>query len=285
MATPVIDISVSDWVDVPDNPVQRDTERRARSSRHLDDYSPMHCVVMAATIRGEIRWKIDGHTRAYRWHRGLSQLPPDGKVTVLLFEVRNAAGAKALYEQADSGRAVMKPCDRIFGATRENKFALGSPLLIGCAFFTQLKLADTGTFDGDPYKLVKKWKRQLIALDGLGLTARNTILIAPMLLAIRRDHVEKAGPFWSAVDADAGTKDKRGRDGVQALSEHMAIRRAEKRTAGYDNLKDIIERAWWCYEAWRQDRRCKRIGRISLGDIITSVHGTQRRSTCQSLTK
>lgn len=260
MAT--IEMSVSDWANVPENPRQRNTAKRALKAAkgHLRRYSKSHQFVSAATKDGEILCKLDGHTRSFLWQSGQLETPPSGKVTVLLYEVSSVKEAKELYDEMDSARATKAPSDVVYGACRENKMTLTSGLLRSCQFITQLKVADSGTrFSDDPYILVRRWKRWLLELDDIGLSSSYTVLIATMLVSFRKDGAENAATFWKMLDNDEGTKDSRGPDGVQALSHHMALRRAQGRTAGYGNLIDMLRRSWWCYSEWRMGRRIKGI--------------------------
>ena len=179
----VIEMSVQEWINIPDNPRQRNTERRAQSAArgHLSEYCPIHRYVYAAVKDGNVLCKLDGHTRAYLWHEGILDLPTDSIVEVLLINVTGLADAKRVYDQLDSPSAVCKPADTIFGATRENNFSLHSPMLRGCRFTTQLKVATTGTkFSGDPYAMIKEWKPYLIELDKLNLSDTYSTLTAVM---------------------------------------------------------------------------------------------------------
>lgn len=268
----VIEMSVSDWDDVPDNPRQRDTETRAENAnrKHLSSYFKTHDYVFAATMSGEIRWKLDGHTRSYLWKAGRLDPPPSGKVQVMLIEVSDKQEAMDIYDALDSGRAVKSMSDRVFGSTREHKFRLKSPLLRRCKFGTQLQLADTGKCNGDPPSLTKNWKNELLAIDSLDLPKKHPTLISSMLLSVRRDGLAHAGEFWKAVYQDRGTKDQRGSDGIEALCRHMDVRVAQGRTAGYENVEDILAVAWYAYEVWNDGKRVKRLGRAKIGDLISS---------------
>lgn len=272
----VITMSLADWENVPDNPRQRNTERRAKeaSRKHLSKYSKTHEMVTAAVKDGNIICKLDGHTRSYLWSIGKLEGPKSGKVLVQLIDVESIAEAKELYDQIDSGKALKKPSDIVYGACRENNFELSSPLLRACQFITQLKVADSGNkFCGDPYLLVRRWKSVLMELDALNLSSNYTVLIALMLIAIRKDGVENAGPFFQMLDKDAGIKDSRGPDGILALKLHMDIRRAEGRTAGYDNLIDILKRGYTCYSEWRKGRRVKSLkSSDEVMDVINSFN-------------
>jgi hypothetical protein len=248
-------MSVSDWIDVPDNPRQRDTEKRAKSARskHLAKYQKPHRVVFAASKEGSILCKIDGHTRALLWKLGDLETPPDGRVEVVLFDVCGIEEAKELYDMVDAQPVAKKPSDNIFGACRELGFRLDSSLLRGCAFATQLKIASSGKkFTGDLYKLVKDWKPELIALDAMGFSSKHTILISVMLVAIRHDGHEKCQGFFMKLENNEGEKSSKGYDGVELLARTIGIRRAEGRMAGYEHLMNICGQSWAAYEMWKK---------------------------------
>lgn len=262
MAVNAIEMSVAEWIEVKDNPRQRNTEKRANLARlgHLRNYCPIHRFVYAATIQGSVVCKLDGHTRALLWQTGDMDPPPEGSVVVLLIEVKSMAEAKAVYDQLDSPPAAKKPCDTVYGACRENRFELSSSLLRSCSFSTQLKIADSGTrFQGDINALVKKWKPHLLELDRLNLSSNYTVLIAFMLVAIRRDGPETAGKFLTALDRNEGVKMTKRQDGVEALHKHIEIRRAEGTTAGYDNLIDLLGRAWSAYTSWLDGKNVQKL--------------------------
>jgi hypothetical protein len=281
----VITMSVSEWAQVADNPRQRDTERRAEYGRrgHLAEYHKTHDYVYAATMKGDVYCKLDGHTRSYLWQRGELEPPPSGKVHVILIDVTNKSEAMEIYDFLDSPKACKRNSDIVFGATRENKFRLRSSLLSSCQFGTQLKMADSGKFHGDTKQLVRKWKAELLDLDSLGFPKKYPTLISSALLSIKRDGLEHARPFWKAVYQDAGTKDTRGADGIQALVQHMEVRKAEQRTAGYENVKDILARAWYAYEAWCDGRRIKRLGEADISALIETIKKKERK--CQLANK
>lgn len=255
-----IEMSVLDWIAVKDNPRQRNTEKRAKQARlkHLSKYQKVHRCVFAATHNGDILCKIDGHTRAMLWQMGELESPPDGKVEVVLIEVSGMNEAKELYDMMDAQLSVKKPSDNIYGACRELGFRLDSFLLRGCAFNTQLKIATTGKkFSGNTYAMVREWKKELIALDQLALSSQNTILISVMLTAIRLDGSVQAGEFFRNLDKNNGSKTNQGYDGIELLSQVLKIRRAEGRTAGWDNLLQICGQSWNAYQMWKDGKRCK----------------------------
>src|SRR5260370_461566 len=60
-----IELTVAEWLEIPDNPRQRDTERHLQRAKHLMTPAPTHRrVAMAQATTDDRRWKLDGHTRA-----------------------------------------------------------------------------------------------------------------------------------------------------------------------------------------------------------------------------
>lgn len=275
MAIDAIEMSVENWISIPDNPRQRNTEARARNAvnKHLSEYNPIHRFVYAATIDNNIVCKLDGHTRAMLWKLGHLEHPPSGKVVVLMIEVKSLNEAKDVYDTLDSSYSLKQPRDLVYGATREGKFLLTSHLLRQCSFLTQMKLISVGK-PGDAFSLVKKWKKELIDLDGLKLTSKYTILIGLMLLAIKRDGIDTAGKFFVALDQNLGVKESGLSDGVEALNQHLLTRKANGAMAGYENLNTIISYAWYAYESWLAGKKIKSIRSTkSVADIVKEVEG------------
>jgi hypothetical protein len=278
-----VEMSVLDWISIKDNPRQRNTERRAKSARrkHLASYQKIHRIVFAASRKGDVLCKLDGHTRALLWQLGELESPPDGKVEVVLIEVANIEEAKQIYDMMDAQPSVKKPSDNIFGACRELGFRLDSFLLRGCAFNTQLKIATTGKrFTGDSYAMVREWKDELIALDKMALSSQNTILISVMLTAIRMDGTEKPCEFFRSLERNEGVKTSAGYDGIELLSRVMAVRRAEGRTAGYDNLVQICGQAWTAYQMWKDGKRRKNTS-LAIADftrVVTDLNQSRKNT-------
>lgn len=281
MALNAIEMGLDEWIAVPDCARQRDTAKRARVAavKYLAAYQPIHRVVFAATINGRVFCKLDGHTRAMLWQSGKLSGPPDGKVTVNLIAVKTPEEACEVYDMIDSGKSVKQSCDIVFGACRERGIDFGSSLLRPCTFGTQMRMAATG-WKGhySAYKLVEIWADELIALDSIGMSSNYGILIGVMLLTIRRDGLEKASKFWLALDREQGQKDSRGYDAIQVLHGVINTRRAEGRTAGWENLKSVAGEAWSAYNAYFQGRRFKHdkgLAKISIDKIIEEVNGAK----------
>ena len=261
MAVNVIEIPVSEFIQIPDNPRQRDTERHSRKALHghLAGSSPTHKIVAAASIDGNIACKLDGHTRAYLWETGDLGLPENGKVHVVLYPVSDLDEACELYTHFDNQAAMEASCDRLYGACRENSLDLTSGLLRPMKFAVALRLANAEQGarkqKTTEYDLVGKWAEPLTILDSWQLPTVPGPLIGLALLMIRNgDNLEKVKDFYTAFCEDRGNKTGKDRDGVQALTDHLNTRRSNKTLTGWDNLIDFAERGYSCVKAYVEGR-------------------------------
>lgn len=207
---------VEEWLAIPDNPIQRNTEKRAKTARHLRTLDPAHYVVAMAKYKGNgRREKVDGHTRAFIWENTLTgddepqcdQVPRD--VTVQVYEVRDQKDSEALYERFDSREAVERAADEMFGGLR--KFDL-QPLETSWMAQGHIKsglIQATGALTGP----IMKGK---VAQSGGGTTGRHLAgddirnlvdIWAPELVMIDQIHPHRnrtptavfAAMFWVAI--------------------------------------------------------------------------------------
>lgn len=279
----VITMSVAEWCAVPENPEQRDTARRARNAarNHLKHPSPLHRYVYACTKDGMVLCKLDGHTRAYLWERDVIAQPADGKVEVMCVAAKNMAEAAQFYRHLDNAKARKQPHDEIFGILRRRKVQLVSSLLYRCSFSNQLKMADHGSCKGgskDIEPSVLRWIPQLKQLDELGLSRTYSTLIGLMLCTLKVDGPDVAGEFWKAVDSDSGTKTTAGMDGIEAVVRHCAVRKAEGRTSGWENLDGMFRQCLTAYMAWKQGKRVKLLRATDPQEFMRQV---QEAKQCQ----
>ena len=167
----VIEMTAQEFIDTPDNPRQRDTERHARKALHghLSESSPTHKLVAVASVDGNVVCKLDGHTRAYLWEAGDLPLPDRGKVAAVVYACESIEEAAELYTHFDNQAAMEASSDRLFGACRETSLELTSSLLRPMNFSVALRLAN-GERSGrkqttTEYELVSKWSPELSNID------------------------------------------------------------------------------------------------------------------------
>jgi len=253
-------MSVQDWIELPDNPRQRDTVSHAKKAkkRHLAELSATHEVVSAAMVGGELVCKLDGHTRAFLWASGELRRPK--KVTVHFYSCADMEEAKSLYSHFDNQSAVEGARDKITGACRENGIVLSSPMLKTYKFAVALQQASgfKGRKKGQEYRLVKLWKEELLEVDSWGLRDFHTAIkaLALVLVANKREKVKE---FFTLLDAGAGTREKAdGYDGVMLLMMHLDDCKARGSTSGWDNIAAMFETAYTCYALFLKGKRLKR---------------------------
>ena len=199
-------MSVAEWCAIPANPRQRDTEKHAqkatRQGGHLRTASPVHVQVSAVRLPDGSMVKLDGHTRAWCWERGLLAAPEQVLVTII--PVADMEHAKELYKQFDDPRAAESLQDKLSGAIREHDLALRS----GCLsqlYASSLRAAHGLLFSGrtqpDLYTIVGLWKPLLQVIDRRGYGRMLAAAQSAMLLGYARYSGTARAPgmldFWA----------------------------------------------------------------------------------------
>ncbi len=261
MALNAIEMTVDDWIKIPDHPRQRNTEAHAKMALrgHLKDFAKPHSFVDAVKFHGHL-YKINGHTRAFLW--GQKKLKRPLSLTVNIVEARTEQEFKELYDMYDSKKAVKTTKDTLYGACREIGLDLSSGLLKSHNFASQLRKAarDARTHHNamteNLYGIVLEWQKEIKTLDDLGLSNRYPFMVGEALKMLR-SHPDKAGEFFRLVDKDQGIKDARGRDGVQTAVEFFGKKREAKATAGWNNWNDIDAEIRKAFKQWIDHRMNK----------------------------
>jgi hypothetical protein len=249
-------MSVSDWIKVRDNPIQRDTERHAQQAKHLLTPLPIHAIVFAAKLPNGDLVKLDGHTRALLWKRNQVKHPPHVDVNVI--QVDSVQEAQDLYKTLDSKDAVETASDKVTGGLSLIKLEPQSSLVATGNLTTALRLAWRGLtgisqFDSkhDIYEIVQEFTPELTMLDAFGLKVGDVkaSMIGAFLLTYRK-HGDKILPFWRAFFGNAGIKRDGKMDAVQALTECCLSR---KKNYGGSASIDLCSRSLRAAEKWLAD--------------------------------
>lgn len=274
---PIKRMSVSDWIKVQDNPIQRDTERHAAKAKHLLTPLPIHAITYAAELPDGKLVKLDGHTRALLWKR--NQVKHPAMVECNLIAVKDIEEAKALYQTLDSKEAVESATDKISGAFGEHNFYPESGLLRGGGISTALRLVwnvlnhraitghGTTRLGYNVYEAVREFSNEIFALDAFDIKsgAAPSGIVSAFLLTHRR-HGAAIIPFWQAVFADGGTKKDGRMDGVQALNELVLQRKGK---FGGTAVADMCCRSVMAAEKWLKEEDFQAIPRpFDLTDYI-----------------
>jgi hypothetical protein len=256
-----VKMSPQQWISVPDNPRQRDTERHLKGADHLWNPSPTHAhVSMAILMSGEAEWKLDGHTRALFWQRHPEQAPD--QIFVTCYYVHSKEEASDLYTHFDNQKAAETAVDKVYGSFKESEFTPESSCLKRGRLLSALIITEylySGeTWDSKEkrptaiYKLVPKWLIGLKEFDSIHPNSHKftSPYIAAALLTLRK-HREKALEFWKLYNEDKGIKLENEIDPVEAVS------RMQKRERTKGSSKDsryLTQHLVSAFESWRLKR-------------------------------
>lgn len=267
-----ITMNTQDFIKIPDNPIQRDTIRRAavysRPGGHLEQLHPtMLRVSIAQTAGGKKVWKLDGHTRAHLWESEAMQVPD--KVFVDVFEVQNEQQAMDYYLNFDSPLAHESGQDRLSGALRYHKFQpqhkamFKSTGLIRAIDYLIFPKAWKDIKHLSMVQKVKPWLSTMRVMDSMESFYLGghfpSVITAAMMLSVRRDSTG-ALEFWQLYHDDAGKKHAKTMDGVQRARELFAEWRNPTTIEMYKNARraafsSVTPKFLHCYEQWMDGKR------------------------------
>lgn len=234
----IFTMPISDWLAIPDNPRQRNTEARARLARHLDVFEPIHAHVDMAILPDGTKFKLDGHTRSYKWTLSPEIAPRE--VTVRVWRCPDISAACDLYDRFDSKKAVETTKDQTFGACREVGLSLSSTALRGAGFGTAVRqlyafhhgraLNAASGASVDVREAVRFYREELLLLDSIQpTTVRFVGGVTMAALATIKSRGRSAVRFWTHYQNDTGNKEAGQMDGVQALSDAVLRSRGRGR--------------------------------------------------------
>lgn len=193
-----IKMSVDDWIKTPDHPRQRDVIHHAgashwREAKLAEGALKAHlCHVTGALLDGQL-YKVDGHTRAYLWEKGVLKRPEEVVVTV--YRVRDRQELLELYKAIDVFSAADTPRDKVAGALREQGFNPRSQVVARGLLAEALHIALRGIprskrsktlREFDIYKAVAAFIPEIVMLDQVdpnvhvfrsGITAAALIML------------------------------------------------------------------------------------------------------------
>lgn len=256
-------MSVDEWLNVPSNPRQRDTEKHLQRARHLLVPSPTHRrVAMASTRDGRRHWKLDGHTRALGWQRGM--IPRPENLNVAVFYVDSQLEAEELYTTFDAGEAVETGSDKVYGAYQALGWKPQSKYLMMMGVNTAVRVAQ-GLAEGarraskdSIYRLVGDWLQELKRADTFNPDHKrfSAALLTACIVSFRKyPDDQKVYDFWVRYNEDSGEKIGEAMDPVEGLTRFMLAARGEmgaRRTIDASRYS-VIGRALGALEGFRRD--------------------------------
>jgi hypothetical protein len=267
-------MTLAEFIELPDNPIQRDTVLRAGKARRLDTFDDAQRRVAVAKMPNGKLIKVDGHTRAYRWNAGnVANMPPPGSRFIVadVYACDGDDDLKALYYHFDSPDAADTTQDTLFGACRDLGLKFGSPGMKRMGFASAIKWLYGGLYGATTYKqfgskgdarftyeAVRTFRRSLRLMDTLMPDMRKfpVIWLAAALATIERDGM-RAVYFWDAYNRGAGEQKGVEKDGIIAVRNLLEAKRHRNQTSGkyeWDNFGRIING----YESWVKKRTYNR---------------------------
>lgn len=253
----------AEWAEVPDNPRQRDTEKRAMQAKHLYKLEAAHLLVHMAEWPGG-RCKLEGHTRSKVWS-DRPEIAPE-QLDVRVYVVASAEDAKRLYGHFNSREEGETSTDRLFGAMREAEVAPSSTLVRTAKFSTAVRTAygymcgassgadrdhaGRSSFQCSVYTAVDEFRREIMALDALDLSRSKAYgtVICCYFLAYRK-HGDQVNEFFARYVNDAGVKDGRHKDCVQLFADAMEAFRMVG-GIGFEPFNEACRIGLACIDRW-----------------------------------
>jgi len=255
-------MTLTQWVGVPDNPRQRDTERRALRAKHLYKLEAPHLLVhMAEWPEG--RCKLEGHTRAKIW-TDRPDIAPE-QVDVRVYVVANIDEAKRLYSMFNSSEEHETATDRLFGAMRDagifpestlvrtarfsNAVRTAYGYMCGASAAAERDHANKASLQCSVYEAVEEFRREILALDVLDLSKSKAYgaVICCYFLAYRK-HGDQVNEFFMRYASDAGVKEGRSKDCVQIFADAMEAFRIVH--AGFETFNEACRIGLACIDRW-----------------------------------
>lgn len=198
---------LKEWCNLPCFDGQRNTEMHleeaTRPGRHLSgNFMPTWSKV-AAYYMGGVLHIVDGHTRALGWKSGKVAPPPDGSVSVAIYEVHSLEEAQALYDAFDNDKTSKDTADKIYGKMRQMGLTdqLKTSFLKNGGFAHALKMAAGPRTSVD--LLLPRVQNALLLLDPInpkkGLF--RTGILAAALITIRAFGQDATTKFWGPYNA------------------------------------------------------------------------------------
>ena len=229
---------LQEWISIPANPVQRDTELHAAKAlnRHLQKSVETHQKVSMAELPDGRKFKLDGHTRAHLWDKGLLQ-PGFAFVDVDVYPAANEADVIRLYYLFDNQMAVETGQDKVTGLFRKHHFYPKTEWIKKGQVMTALLIA-SGSHNSDPNKLalIDEYIEEIAMIDAQNFSNSMSMsgLVAAMLLTLRK-RGQRAMNFYTDLSIGKGDKNQLSSCPVQALSDYLAMLKASKTTGKRNN--------------------------------------------------
>jgi hypothetical protein len=256
LGTYMTTMTANQWACIADNPRQRDTVARAAKAKHLDVLEPTHTMVSVAELPDGRRYKLDGHTRAYKWQAN-SELKPPSDLDVRVYVVPDINEVKRLYTHFDGKAAVETAADAVFGGMREVRLSPKSEFVRRSRFAAAItegyRYVCGDLVKVDHYHRVRFFQKQIRSLDSfVGSTKRMCSPATCVFMLAHFKHGDAVNGFFQRYIHDEGVKDGRRRDCVQWFGELMNeyVRAARGKGPVFNHY---VGHGLRCVEMWLND--------------------------------
>lgn len=234
---------ISDWIDVPDCIMQRDTKARAKTAiEYLSKPLLPHYEASAASFKGELV-KLDGHTRALLWAEGKIPQIQD-HVNLNVYRVDSLDELRDLYEAFDSRRASKTAKDTTESACKTHGLRLTSQALRGHRFGLALNTA-TLLRASERYEQVALVRDELEMLDEID--PKQGVMWNPHFaaaLVTMKLHGEKAKQFWYRFNHSDFHPGDYINNAIKLTSE------AKGCTGQFASYKQFVHQLIWLCDRW-----------------------------------
>ncbi|GEM_PF-5914098 len=225
------EMRVRDWIDIRDNPQQRDVAVRIAKGRttHLKKFDQSHRKVIVGILPDGDLVKIDAHTRAFYWRHQLSDRSPE-TVIAEFWHCNDIEAAKSLYDKIDNPLTGEYGSDIITGSARDHGVTFESKILKDGEISTAIRELWTYIFA----KSVKRDQRHEVMRESFSMFIREletldriittkvrfrtpTIMAALLTLKIEPG----AEAFWKAYADGDMVKINQTRDAVAVFDDKL----------------------------------------------------------------
>lgn len=258
-------MTLRQWSEVPDAPVQRDTEKHWRKAKkYLSKLREAHRTVFMAVTDDGKEYKLDGHTRMYGWANGLTDVVPDS-LTVKIIYVKDEEEVIDEYYTFDGTGQTKNASDQLFSAFKQFDIPYESSFFAGCsgivaalkeALYEVHKLYEID--DATPNirqvpvtTCVQFFQEQLRALDSIMPTKAKfsgpptaAFLLAHFKYSELNKNVADVIEFFRRHQNDESVKNGKTHDAVYEVTKIMA----KKGGGGAGHRFDRLSRILGCVE-------------------------------------
>ncbi|RLB94684.1 MAG: hypothetical protein DRH26_00585 [Deltaproteobacteria bacterium] len=256
-------MTVEKWIEVPDNPIQRNTIARAGKAnrKHLRTGIEPHQVVSVAQF-GKKLFKLDGHTRALLW-KEKKLIPVSNILTVMYYDVKSMNEVKFLYKCFDNSMATETSMDRQYGAYKQVGFLPRNEIVIKAPLFTMAKIM--GGEHPSIYKVIDEFNKEIRLLDKKVYNKRDfpAGLFTAMMITLKK-YGKTAFKFWDMVASENKTVEE-----VVLIREWLIEKRAKNEMSGYPSASTLAFLSLKMYEQYMNQIRLIRHKEFNLRVYMT----------------